>query len=513
MSEGKVPPRSHDADSLASAQDQLPLQPAHPSVTDDWEAVPLPGMPPLSSPVLTEQPSKPSIKDWAIDQDLASHKEAELHSRISDLNQCNEVLLSRVNQLEESLERSQQALQQEVERSQRLTEEEKVTAAQTRSVAQLLSELDDANAALKRQTLLAETLAAQLKTAEERAQRLEQECTILRKRKAERAQQLQAAEDTCVDLRSRLQRQQQYTLQFKSALEKCLDTAAFQHTSHSIESDLEPSEALASEVGAAPANTIGMPRSGSIRPWSANLTQVPPDPQLQSLMPPPVVIEPSTTPASAAQLSFPEPASTADAPEAKPVAPIFAIEDTPASESQATANSEAEQKLWQDAERVIENTLTETPSTSPEPKDRVIAPAAPITAATAVHEPDSPTAEFTEPIPWGAPVNPPVSEPQAPDAEVPKPQISIVDDAEKPLISERLDQAPQKAVAPPAEALSAAAVVGAANPTIPALDAMQATQHSPSPLVHPLRPPQRKRKSLSAVELPSFPPLPKVPTD
>ncbi|NER85384.1 MAG: hypothetical protein F6K42_39010, partial [Leptolyngbya sp. SIO1D8] len=44
---------------------------------------------------------------------------------------------------------------------------------------------------------------------------------------------------------------------------------------------------------------------------------------------------------------------------------------------------------------------------------------------------------------------------------------------------------------------------------IPALDAARTSQASPSPIVHPLRPTQRKRKSLSAVELPSFPPLPK----
>ncbi|NEQ43648.1 MAG: hypothetical protein F6K00_08850 [Leptolyngbya sp. SIOISBB] len=510
MSEGNVPSRSHDADSLAAAQGQLPLQPDHPPATDDWETVPLLGMPPLSSSEPTARLSTPVVSD------SITVKEAELQSRIADLNQCNEVLLSRVNQLEEALERSQQALQQEVERSPRLTEDEKVAEAQTRSVAQLLSELDDTSAALKRQTLLAETLTAQLKTAEERAQRFEQECTILRKRKVERAQELQAAEDTCADLRSRLQRQQQYTLQFKSALEKCLDTAAFQHASHSIENELPQSVSMTSEPTVNTSRSVGMPRSESIRPWAANPTQVPADPQLQSLIKQPAGAEPLTSPETPAQPSLLTTGSPAETTQAEGAVSIDAAKATlPAVDSAAAKNSEAEQKLWQDVERVIESTVTgTTPApTGIEANNTASTTAAPVAAAIS-EEPSTPATEFTEPIPWGAPVNSTPSEASELDTAASQGSTLIPTDPDKSPTSELLNGATQENAplrgTTQENAVFAAATASPAN-TIPALDAMQTNHSSPSPLVHPLRPQQRKRKSLSAVELPSFPPLPKVP--
>jgi|GEM_PF-2981311 len=502
MSEGNVSPRSHDATSLGAAQGQLPLDSAHPpAADDDWETVPFVGMPPLSVP--NSDVSSPSQRA------TISIKEAELQSRIVDLNQCNEVLLSRVHQLEDALERSQQALQQEVERSQQalqqeversqriVTTEDKIAAAQTRSVAQLLSELDEANAALKRQTVLAETLTAQLKSAEERAERLEKECAILRKRKSERAKQLQAAEETCADLRSRLQRQQQYTLQFKTALEKCLDTSAFQHTSHTIEQDLGAGPEAVNGAAIAPASPIGMPRSESIRPWSANPAQLPTDHQLQSLIrsqPPSPTEHPAADPGAAVPPSLstpPSPPSTAPTPPAAS-APAAPEAETP------PPDSEAQQQLWQDVERVMENAAQsvapEPVATEDEPKTHS-QPAAPSPMA-----PPDPTtletAEFTEPIPWGAPIKSeaPAIAPAPPPAKAPEPVAA----------------AAHPASPPPAPAVPDAPQVPAYAASIPALHATPTPQKSPSPLVHPLRPPQRKRKSLSAVELPSFPPLPKV---
>jgi len=498
MSKGNVPPRSHDAnsaDSLAAAQGQLPLPSDGQAGNDDWETVAIMGMPPLSAMAPGEPSSNPEVTN-------APDETVDLQGRIGDLEQCNEALLSRVQQLEEALERSQQALQQEVERSQRLTEEEKVAAAQTRSVAQLLSELDEANAALKRQTLLADTLSAQLKTAEDRGQRLEQECNILRKRKTERAKQLQVAEDTCADLRSRLQRQQQYTLQFKSALEKCLDTTAFQQASHSIEHDVhqEESESVA-DISGRSFPTIGMPRSESIRPWSANPAQAATDPQLHSLLKSPGTStsepSPTATPPAVARSQTPEKltawandqATTVEAPEA---------------ESPAAIDRAAEQQLWQDVERVMEKSVTGTVSAelagnSPDPSS--------VSPETTVSEPSEPTAvatEFTEPIPWGAPVKTPPPAVTTPEA----------DNGDTPAISEPISSEPAfETLRADSEPPTEPQIDRPEAPAVPALEAMQAGQSSPSPLVHPLRPSQRKRKSLSAVELPNFPPLPKVSTE
>lgn len=492
MSEGNVPPRSHDADSLQDTQGQLPLEPTHPpAADDDWETVPLVGMPDLSTP-----PAEPSLSSPVT---IAQAKEAELQSRIVDLNQCNEVLLARVHQLEDALERSHHALQEAAERSQRRTEENKVAAAQSQSVAQLLSELDDANAALKRQTLLAETLTTQLKTAEERAERLEKECAILRKRKAERAKQLQAAEETCTDLRSRLQRQQQYTLQFKAALEKCLDTSAFQHTSQSIETAAEPDVATASGP-VTPAQPIGMPRSESIRPWSANPADIHTDHQLQSLLRSQPPAPASATPVDAARTGrLAEPA--APPPATTPPTPPPAAD--PVADTTADSNHDAEQQLWHDVERVMKNAVqsdapvaTAAESEAESTAETTASPAAPAPTAAPAD-----TAEFTEPIPWGAPIKSqePTSVAPAAPAATPAEPDPLPTAAQRESVSP-----PSTPTAPPPSPPLAYAG------SISALEAMQTAHKSPSPLVHPLRPPQRKRKSLSAVELPSFPPLPKV---
>lgn len=482
-----MPPRPDDSDSVDSAAraEQTPAQqPSESPVYDDWEVVPLYGMALGDAAEAATSPRSPATR------------EVELQTRIRDLNQCNEVLLSRVHQLEEALERSQQALQQEVERSQRATAEEKAAAAQSQSVAQLLSELEQSNEALGRQTILAETLSAQLETFQGRNQHLENECALLRRRNAEKAQQLQAAEESCTDLRSRLQRQQRYTLQFKAALEKCLDTPAFKRAAKDIEAEpsVEPLHPAAAHSGL----NLVMPRAEQIQPWSASGTATPTDPQLLSLMrsqPSSVTLEDAA--AATVDDSF---SST------QPVTEAAAAEVTPPSETTPNkVSSEAENQLWQDVERVIENADTTSEMNFAASADAAKAPSQPSTQ-------ESESAQFTEPIPWGAPIQ----------KEIPH----LAEEAEETILAKSNEKQPQSVTEtarspkswPPSEALSTvhadsrskAYAPSSFATSVPALDAMTAPQSSPSPVVHPLRPAQRKRKSLAAVELPSFPPLPKV---
>ncbi|MEM6836680.1 MAG: hypothetical protein AAF609_07470, partial [Cyanobacteria bacterium P01_C01_bin.120] len=434
--------------------------------------------------------------------------------------------------LEEALERSQQTLQQEVERSQRLTEEEKIAAAQVHSTAQLLSELEQANESLKRQTLLSEALTAQLKASEERTQRLESECAILRKRKVERAQELQTAEATCADLRSRLQRQQQYTLQFKAALEKSLDTPAPQQTAQILEqtsstigldSSNDPTSALPT-----PSQTLGLPRSGSIRPWSANEAQAPTDPQLLSLMrsqpsatdapaaAPATQLLATDTPATApATQPFPTdlPTATTEASSAATV-PTATEAATSPTITTASVSHDADQQLWQDVERIIDRatpTATDESAAGASSEEPAGAEQPVKSAATASPEPAE-TASFTEPIPWGAPIIANEPEPAetaaAPSSTSASRSESVFDGAES--LPDANNATPATTdFELPSEAYRPSPQVTAAT-HIPALEAMQTAPQSPSPLVNPLRSTQRKRKSLSAVELPNFPPLPKV---
>ena len=462
-----MPPRkdaSNEFDTSARA-DQTPVQPPFQPSLVDWEAVSLPGMLPVDA--IPHAPERDSRSAGS-----SSSREAELLALIQDLNRCNEVLLSRVNQLEESLEKSQQALHQEVERSHQRSEEEKMTVAQQHSVAQLLSELEESDAALKRQTILAETLQAQLATYQERSRQLEKECTLLQKHHTEKTQKLVETEETCRDLRARLQRQQRYTLQFKVALEKSLDTSAFNHIPAEMQTDLGRDLPQLTESTTV-ANPSAMPRSGQIRPWSAMETGGQADPQLLSLV---------------RSLNEPPPAAPA---------PTTSLTDQPAISAppELTVDGEAEKQLWQDVERVIENSTLSTDAGMQKP------------AETSQASSNADEVQFTEPMPWGAPIK---KEPQVADAN---PQSVSVQPAEN-----TTDALPTEVVTSVAkESLNDTDTVNTPlrpmppllATEIPALDAAKTSQASPSPIVHPLRPPQRKRKSLSAVELPNFPPLPK----
>lgn len=480
MSEGNVPSYP-DTSNSPDSRVGVNRGPGEPSLdASDWEVVPLSGLPALGSEADMGLPS---------DHLRPAQREAELQTRIHDLNRCNEVLLSRVRQLEDALEQSQQALQQEVERSQRITEEEKVAAAQSHSVAQLLSELEQANASLDRKTILAETLEAQLKTFQERSQQLDGECTALRQHQGDLQQRVQVAEETTADLRSRLQRQQRYTLQFKAALEKCLDTAVFKHTSHSIESEAAD-EGHFSEASSA-SNPLVMPRSERIQPWSAGETAAQADPQLRALVrtqsePSPSMSEPVPTSAGLPELAM---ASLAEPSHADNI-------DHP------SGNAEAEKQLWQDVERVVDNASITGAAAK-----------AVSTEAPAADVPESADMPFTEPIPWGAPVQ--HTMPPSPDERV----VAEVETKE-PLDTAAGETGDSDFAESPSPTTMTADVIKALEAykpssftaTIPALDRQQISQASPSPIVHPLRPAQRKLKSLSAVDLPNFPRLPKVPS-
>lgn len=181
---------------------------------------------------------------------------ADLISLIQELNQCNGVLLDRVSQLEEALERSQQALQSQGERSPDSSspyDADDLATAQAQ-IATLFSQLEFAHQTNQRQQILTETLTAELESSQERVAQLEREAALLQQRYNEQSQLLVQSEGSCRDLQARLQRQQRYTLQFKAALEKCLEMPAPQY------------EGL--ETIAPPTDILALPRVQQIQPWS-----------------------------------------------------------------------------------------------------------------------------------------------------------------------------------------------------------------------------------------------------
>jgi hypothetical protein len=376
---------------------------------------------------------------------------------VQDLNQCNDALLLRVSELEEALERSQVALQAEIERHQASPTGlpmELTPGPVQQQIAQLLSELDIANDGLRRTTIHNETLQAELDASQQRVAQLERECTLLQQRFSEKNTALHQAEETCRDLKARLHRQQRYTLQFKAALDKCLNMAPGS-ASTGLAGPARSLETAAETVG----SPLTMPRSQQILPWSSGNDAKADPPSLTNLL---RGLRGSSSPTASPTASHP---FQSEPPQPEPPQSKFLQPDPLQPDP---LQPELPKSLGAMPEAVVSPSPT-PPSPDPwleqmpEPE-----PIAPATAAT-------PLPLFTEPSPWGEPIEP---APAAPRAAAPEP--------------------------PPAAPVAPAAPT-AGVPAAPSLpDYLNSGgKPSPSPLVYPLRS-QKKIKSIAAVELPSF---------
>ncbi|MEO1210926.1 MAG: hypothetical protein AAFX78_15485 [Cyanobacteria bacterium J06638_20] len=239
-------------------------------------------LPPQSSvaamnPPLPPNPSsanREGVTDAVVQPDVA-----ELVSLIQELNQCNSALLDRVAHLEDALE---QAQTNEGDRpTSPMAFPSSVSNAQAspsaEQVAQVFQELEGAHQTTQRQQILIETLTEQFNQSQQRVAHLETECASLQQRAQAQSQQLQQSEATCQDLHMRLQRQQRYTLQFKAALERCLEVSNPAQPSSLLTqgavapgtTELNPGATTDAGAIAAFAAPPPAPRVPQIQPWSA----------------------------------------------------------------------------------------------------------------------------------------------------------------------------------------------------------------------------------------------------
>lgn len=154
--------------------------------------------------------------------DAASSWEAIDHDN-RELRQQNEQLMDWISELEESFNQCQSALQLQRERCQHL-EQLLSTAGRGASPKPSADEVATSQQ-LQKQRILVDTLTLQLHQSQERASQLEKEYVLTQKRFAEQTQRLVQVENECRSLKTRLSRQQRYTLQFKAALERCLEVS------------------------------------------------------------------------------------------------------------------------------------------------------------------------------------------------------------------------------------------------------------------------------------------------
>ena len=104
-----------------------------------------------------------------------------------------------------------------------LTEQPQELAATQEHLRSLFHKLEASHQTVQRQQILIETLTKQLESSQQRLGQLERECFLARQSYNEQSHQLVQTENACRELHTRLSRQQSQTMQFKLALEKCLE--------------------------------------------------------------------------------------------------------------------------------------------------------------------------------------------------------------------------------------------------------------------------------------------------
>jgi hypothetical protein len=195
---------------------------------------------------------------------------------VDSLTQQNDTLHSRIAFLESALGQSQLTLQQESERWESrarasedawLREQEAVIARHLgdltqsqQKVTELFQQLERSHQLTQRQQILIDTMNTELRVSQEQVAQLERECATTQQNFAEQVQLVVQAEHSCRDLRSRLNRQQRYTLQFKAALEKSLEVPGL------LEEPIATVEPLAPKTAAA---RVAIPKASPVQPWSS----------------------------------------------------------------------------------------------------------------------------------------------------------------------------------------------------------------------------------------------------
>lgn len=252
---------------IATAEE--PLQRAEVvSIIKTWSPPPEPESPSATTIDTTSRRSKQEAMS-------SSAEVANFMALTHELRQRNRELLNRSNQLEQVLSECKEALHSQLAKSQAqealLTQTTQELNHSQEQASRLFRELEASHQAAQRQQILIETLTEQLEGSQERIAQLERECTSIQQRYSEQSHQLIQSENTARELRSRLQRQQRQTLQFKAALEKCFEVPVLKEEIENIKEELSPVSPQEGKSSRAerPRSLSPIPKAQPIQPWSA----------------------------------------------------------------------------------------------------------------------------------------------------------------------------------------------------------------------------------------------------
>lgn len=382
-------------------------------------------------------------------------KDADWFALAQKMRQRNRGLLDQVSQLRAALREKQEELHSELMRSQQreslLTQQTGELNTLQEQLTRMFQTLESSHQASQRQQILIETLSEQLQSSQERVAQLERECALTQQRYNEQSHQLLQAANTCRELRIRLHRQQQQTLQFKAALEKSLEMP----TSSTLP-EIPP-------LRSGSASPSVFAKTQPIQPWSTQLDSVEDQSSIDTLWKRPIMIQPP----EGGNLSEVEPFEIRQPQETDLPSRVDSSnqDETAIASSQESINTELELEQQLLAEM---NSLVEASGLSEFQSDLAE------TQAQLPIEPGTSPAQFDNPAssPWDIEENRLPENTQEMETEV--------------------------------QTLSEESWENSVNREPDDSDVMLPQSNWPSPVLYPLRSP-KKRKSLAAIELPSFP--------
>lgn len=408
---------------------------------------------------------------------------SELVSLIQELNQCNSALLDRVAHLEDALDQAQTSGGDRPTTTSQGIGGAAQASPSAEQVAQVFQELENAHQTTQRQQILIETLSEQFNQSQQRVAHLETEYASLQQRSQEQSQQLQQSEATCQDLHMRLQRQQRYTLQFKAALERCLEVSTPAEPSPLLTQGTAELKSTATDNGAIAAFTAPppAPRVPKIQPWSAPHTQRGLPTKLDTFMgtslpaeltPP----EQPTPPHEGSQIGAMPPANAAPLPPAHLASTNLSADASWQNDPDVRESSNALQAAAMEFRSLITNLLGS--------------------------EADAAATEAGAEQPWQAPTA--STQPQPNDSQTAQTaQTAQTIDAAQLAQESPLPAAKPRLSMPQEIFQQAANAVKAAAEGEPS-DSQTPTGPAPAPRVYPFRP-LKKIDSVAAVDLPTFP--------
>ncbi|MDZ8084601.1 MAG: hypothetical protein RMY16_03245 [Nostoc sp. DedQUE12b] len=443
-------------------------------------------------------------QDWVAEPE--SGKQALIDSEFQNLLALNEELraannslYAQVEQLKDNLAESEKVLQWQKTRSSvsesMLNQHTQELAAAQEQIKSLFQQLETAVQTVQRQEIFTDTYKAQLQISQQRLAQLERECTLLHTNNNEQSQQLLQSENVCRELRTRLMRQQRQTLQFKAALEKCLDTSVPSYDS--LEDAAKHPKDITSSQGRFSRKARSLfPNAQPIQPWSLEEESLSNDLD-NSWGEPSAPIPFQRNEASATPPSSPWNWTVKkDTPTPTQPAPSPKADDSPdTTEAVSPADSS---NLDRQLDSLIQMFFTSQPaSTSPPPAAKTDVSDVPIWETLATILEDEEELENPQEEDLEAEINPPAT------TSTPWTTDSVLSPANNLMLSSN----PSHTETPVGETEDywSESQLSASDLSSESLGDNTNDDNSPSPVVYPQRPP-KGRKSLASVELPNFRP-------